>query len=191
MYDPATGRFLSKDSLSGSSLEPATQNPYPYALNNPVAFTDPSGRCLVCSVAGGAVGAAAGLVGTYAADVGGDIHNVNDVFNPNTYVPDYSWKTYAENKITGGVVGATCSAGFIASGFACYTIGTGVACATTQFIFEGSVDAVACAGQAALAGGAQRASNFCSQRRCPVDIQTWEVTLSSSANMRFDIIQRV
>lgn len=36
-YDPSTGRFLSEDP------EPAL-NPYPYALDDPVDFTDPTGR---------------------------------------------------------------------------------------------------------------------------------------------------
>jgi RHS repeat-associated protein len=39
-YDPTIGRFLSQDP------EPST-NPYPYALNAPVEFTDPTGRSTV------------------------------------------------------------------------------------------------------------------------------------------------
>ena len=39
-YDPSIGRFLSEDP------EPAL-NPYPYVLNNPVDFTDPTGREVV------------------------------------------------------------------------------------------------------------------------------------------------
>ncbi len=38
-YDPATGRFLSQDPLGAG-------NPYVYADNNPVRFTDPSGLCI-------------------------------------------------------------------------------------------------------------------------------------------------
>lgn len=123
-------------------------------------LTDPSGRCLVCVVAGGAVGAAAGFAGTYFSDVGGNLHSFNDVLNFNTYVPHSSWQTYAENTITGGVVGATCSVAFVEAGFACYTIGTGVACAGAQFLFDGNVDVPGCLGQAAIAGGAQVASGL-------------------------------
>jgi RHS repeat-associated protein len=42
-HDPATGRFLEKDPLSGSLSSPQSQNPYAYGLNNPVNFVDPSG----------------------------------------------------------------------------------------------------------------------------------------------------
>jgi len=42
-YDPATGRFLGQDPLSGSQGSPQSQNPYAYALNNPATLTDPTG----------------------------------------------------------------------------------------------------------------------------------------------------
>jgi RHS repeat-associated protein len=42
-YDAATGRFLSKDPLSGGADQPQTQNPYPYVMNNPMTLSDPSG----------------------------------------------------------------------------------------------------------------------------------------------------
>jgi len=42
-YDPATGRFLGRDPFPGLAALPATQNPYAYALNNPVNLTDPTG----------------------------------------------------------------------------------------------------------------------------------------------------
>jgi uncharacterized protein RhaS with RHS repeats len=41
-YDPATGRFLGRDPLSG--LDPA-HHPYSYASNNPTTNSDPSGLC--------------------------------------------------------------------------------------------------------------------------------------------------
>jgi RHS repeat-associated protein len=43
-YDPSTGRMLGRDPLPGSMRRPVTQNPYAYALNNPVSLVDPSGR---------------------------------------------------------------------------------------------------------------------------------------------------
>jgi RHS repeat-associated protein len=43
-YDSATGRFLSHDSASGDSSEPASLNAYLYAAANPLAFIDPTGR---------------------------------------------------------------------------------------------------------------------------------------------------
>ncbi len=43
-YDPATGRFISKDPVRGFPNLPQTLNPYTYAINNPVRYTDPSGE---------------------------------------------------------------------------------------------------------------------------------------------------
>ena len=42
-YDPATGRFLSRDPLEGVLHGPVTRNPYLYAYSNPVLFGDPTG----------------------------------------------------------------------------------------------------------------------------------------------------
>jgi len=42
-YDPATGRFISRDPYAGSAGSPLSQNPFAYAEDNPVSNTDPSG----------------------------------------------------------------------------------------------------------------------------------------------------
>ena len=42
-YDPAIGRFISKDPLTGSANFPLSHNRYAYALANPLALADPSG----------------------------------------------------------------------------------------------------------------------------------------------------
>ncbi len=42
-YDPALGRFLTKDPIQGAAISPQTQNQYAYALNNPVNRVDPWG----------------------------------------------------------------------------------------------------------------------------------------------------
>jgi RHS repeat-associated protein len=44
-YDPATGRFITRDTLSGNLINPLTQNPYIYAGGNPINQDDPSGKC--------------------------------------------------------------------------------------------------------------------------------------------------
>ena len=44
-YDPATGRFLSKDPFPGLVTDPGSQHHYSYVQNNPANLTDPSGRC--------------------------------------------------------------------------------------------------------------------------------------------------
>ncbi len=43
MYDPGTGRFLSRDVFSGLTAAPSTLNRFTYALNNPAVLVDPSG----------------------------------------------------------------------------------------------------------------------------------------------------
>ncbi|MEW2130137.1 RHS repeat-associated core domain-containing protein [Streptomyces sp. NPDC005435] len=51
MYDASLGRFISPDAITTPYL-PQNLNAYSYAINNPVAFTDPSGLCFadVCGV---------------------------------------------------------------------------------------------------------------------------------------------
>lgn len=43
-YNPSTGRFLQQDSVAGNPAEPRSLHRYAYAFNNPVNYTDPSGR---------------------------------------------------------------------------------------------------------------------------------------------------
>ena len=42
-YSPEIGRFISEDPWAGTIVEPNTQNPYPYVLNNPLKYVDPMG----------------------------------------------------------------------------------------------------------------------------------------------------
>ncbi|MDX1601158.1 MAG: RHS repeat-associated core domain-containing protein, partial [Anaerolineales bacterium] len=43
--DPAQGRFFQPDPWPGDTLRPQSLNGYPYVVNNPVTWVDPSGRC--------------------------------------------------------------------------------------------------------------------------------------------------
>jgi RHS repeat-associated protein len=43
-YDPATGRFTTRDPFPGLAALPQTLHPYVYALNNPINLKDPSGE---------------------------------------------------------------------------------------------------------------------------------------------------
>ena len=45
-YDPALGRFVSPDVLVPNPAAPQSLNRYAYVLNNPLRYTDPSGRAL-------------------------------------------------------------------------------------------------------------------------------------------------
>ena len=44
LYDPAAGRFLSRDSYGGDDFGPQSWNRYTYAENDPINSTDPDGR---------------------------------------------------------------------------------------------------------------------------------------------------
>ena len=46
-YDPAAGRFISRDPLFGSLLLPRSLNPYVYVSNNPTNLTDRTGKVVV------------------------------------------------------------------------------------------------------------------------------------------------
>jgi RHS repeat-associated protein len=44
-YSTVLGRFVSADPLGGRGNDPATQNAYAYARNNPLRWIDPTGEC--------------------------------------------------------------------------------------------------------------------------------------------------
>lgn len=50
-YDPATGRFLSRDPYPGGLDDPSSLHPYAYCGNNPVLYVDPSGELVICFLA--------------------------------------------------------------------------------------------------------------------------------------------
>ncbi|MCB0032698.1 MAG: hypothetical protein KDE51_01660, partial [Anaerolineales bacterium] len=43
-YNPAVGRFLQQDTVFGNPANPRTLHRYAYGFNNPINYTDPSGR---------------------------------------------------------------------------------------------------------------------------------------------------
>ena len=67
-YDPATGRFLQKDSWLGSPYEPLTLNRYGYCGNEPLHFVDPTGQILLPILVGVAIGLAFQAIRDYYED---------------------------------------------------------------------------------------------------------------------------
>ena len=57
-YDPETGRFISRDSFAGFDTATQSLNRYTYVQNNPVVYTDPSGKNPLAVI---------GLAGLYGA----------------------------------------------------------------------------------------------------------------------------
>ncbi len=80
-YDPVLGRFISPDTIVPDPLQPQALNRYTYVLNNPIIYTDPSGRgffsfigaIVVKAIIGASIGAATNVA--IAAVTGGDLGN--------------------------------------------------------------------------------------------------------------------
>jgi RHS repeat-associated protein len=64
-YQPTDGRFVHPDPSAGVPTQPISQNPYPYAYDNPLIYTDASGRnpLLAAIISGAALGGIIGVVG--------------------------------------------------------------------------------------------------------------------------------
>jgi RHS repeat-associated protein len=80
-YSPTVGRFLSVDPAGWDIGLPQSFNRYSYALNNPIRYNDPDGRCtdpLTC-VAEGLALPAAGMVLIDAAVVTGVVFSIGSV----------------------------------------------------------------------------------------------------------------
>lgn len=52
-YDPAVGRFVSRDTDGGELTDPLSLNRYTYALDNPLSYVDPSGHENIFDPGGG------------------------------------------------------------------------------------------------------------------------------------------
>jgi len=62
-YDPEIGRFITKDVMPGSLIDPQSLNRYVYCRNNPLKYTDPDGRIFIAPwLANAAAGAFIGAV---------------------------------------------------------------------------------------------------------------------------------
>ena len=115
-YDPATGRFLTRDPFAGIPTIPATLNPYVYALNNPVMYTDPSGEVipLLALLALGLAGGMLGGVGYYGIET---VANANPCTGP-----AWNWNQAA----FWGTIGAPIGAAVAFIGYAAWMAGSGL-----------------------------------------------------------------
>lgn len=66
-YNPADGRFISRDSYRGKLTNPSTQHLYTYCVNNPVNYENPSGHIPIGRIVGGIIGGVTGALAGYVA----------------------------------------------------------------------------------------------------------------------------
>ncbi len=91
-YEPGTGRFVSADPFGGTAGNPASQNAYAYAGNNPVNRSDPSGRWAISFSFNLTIGA--GAVSVFSFGVAVDGHGTWAVTTTTGYgVPSIEDKT--------------------------------------------------------------------------------------------------
>jgi RHS repeat-associated protein len=87
-YDPAIGRFVSKDTYEGQISNPLSQNLYTYVINNPLRYIDPSGNyCVSKNGKNSHSGGCSSSDSTYVPD---SIYNANKNKSINTLVKLYN-----------------------------------------------------------------------------------------------------
>jgi RHS repeat-associated protein len=132
-YDPEIGRFISRDPISGALSTPQSQNPYSFALNNPIIHSDPTGEVVPLVVlmilASGAVGGVTGGVAT-------------KVMNPEASTQEVAVGA-GIGALIGGASGGT---GIGVAAVAEATVLRGIASAGTRSIVSGAVGNVVEAG---------------------------------------------
>jgi RHS repeat-associated protein len=101
-YDPAVGRFLTKDPFPGYASLPSTLNPYAYALNNPASLVDPSGNFafaafLFGAVANGILSAGMSAISYLITNPG---HSLGDYLSTDCFLKDLA-VGFASGFITG------------------------------------------------------------------------------------------
>jgi len=112
-YQPGVGRFITRDPFPGLLALPPTLNPYIYALNSPLRYSDPSGQLAflaligVAALAGGGIGA----IADYASQVHNNMKNCGMSFWDAVYYENIDAKrlglAFAEGFALGGFGGLT------------------------------------------------------------------------------------
>jgi len=106
-YQPGVGRFTQVDPFPGIQTLPLTQNPYVYAGNNPVRYTDPSGRIVEEILGSALLGGALSAVGEIYAEG----------FNFAQSHPGITWEQFWGCLGSGAVLNGGMIAGAFVNGF--------------------------------------------------------------------------
>jgi hypothetical protein len=130
-YNPATGRFLTKDSYPPDLLAPITQNPYQYCGNNPITYVDSNGHVFMLAIAavGALLGGVVGAICSYKK------------------TGSVTWRSVAAGAAIGGAIGLTAgaAAAYVVAGSATASTGAVVAGATVARTASGTSTATAMA----------------------------------------------
>jgi len=107
-YDPDLGRFISLDPVLGSLSAPQTLNRYAYVVNNPLKYTDPTGRdCSWNPLSWGECAAAVGNF-LYQNTVGAAINSYNWYIHASASDQRAFWAGVLTAVAIGVVVGLSC-----------------------------------------------------------------------------------
>lgn len=105
-YDPKVGRFISQDNIGFS--DPSNSkglNLYTYCLNNPVMYSDPSGKFAISILAMVIIGTVVGGALGFGFDVGGQLINNGWNFN------EVDWGSATNSTIVGAALGFSMAMG--------------------------------------------------------------------------------
>lgn len=167
-YDPASGRFLTPDTMVGGSslLQAGALNRYAFELNNPILYVDPSGHwaewetglliglaavglgVAIIATGGLAAPALAPLAAVAVAAIGGGLltGGLTAVTYSATHQDDFHWSTYGEVSAIGFGVGFVGGAAFWGLGAATAGMSAGAGFAVNAGVgaaINASLDVVA------------------------------------------------
>jgi RHS repeat-associated protein len=130
-YGPQWARFLTRDPFPGLLTAPQTLNPYVYALNSPMVYTDPSGR-FVNLILGTVIGAAIGA----AIDYGGQVlSNINQYGFTREAFTRINWCDVGKAAVIGAVGGLTFGVGLALGTTGMYALGVSSATPILSSLF--------------------------------------------------------